>query len=311
MSARVLVSGRVAPTGRVAIQRALDPRDVPALMAGGIWLPGEGYTAFGGDDHAWASQATQANSFKDDEDGYKPKPEYASNGQPIYRMSPDPGETATASWIIASPGSALQWTQKGSYAGWFKANTSDTSIHYFFRQWPGGASNNRVLLHKNNDANRIVVYTSYAGSAVDGVSPPDIGGRAKWNNAANPGEGVLFDWTQWHFVRVSYDMSLTNYWKNPPTNSAPYSDRLKVYVDETLVYDNADYSAPSPTLGGSPTDGPIRGIYASTAAFVLGADGHSSQWNGHIGPFYIANSDSAAAITDAEWARIMLFRRPA
>lgn len=291
----------------------LDPREVPALMAGGIFLPDESYQDIGGGSHSWGSVATNTGAgytFYDSHDGFKPVRKTAANGTRYFDLA---AGGITASWLIpTTPGLALRWTSKGDYAGWFKLDTLDASIRYLFAQWPGGASGNRILAHKNNDLRRLATYVSYAGSAVGAAGPPDIGGRAKWNSGGGPTEGPEFAWDDWVFVRVSLDMTKENY----ALSGANLSYRQTVYINEEPVIDNATtgvgvYSAPASDVGGAPPDGPIRGIHsgADSPWFSLGALYVSGQWS-KVGPFYIANRDSAQPITAEQWRRVMRYGAP-
>ncbi len=286
----------------------LDPRTVPALMAGGIWLPSTPTVDLGGGNRAWPSLGTQANSFTDEHTGHKPLLTTAANGAPVWDL---PAGGATASWVIPTVGSALKWTSKGTYAGWFKANALDESYHYFFAQWEGGASgNNRILCHKNNDEHRVAIFASHEGSTVDAVAPPDIGGRCKWNSSAGPGIGMLVDWTEWNFIRITVDMDLDNY----SIGGANHSRRLRVWINEVEIVDvdgdgGGQFSAPQPDVGGAPPDGPFKGLYGGVDLtwFALGADYVSSQWNGQLGPFYAANGEAS----EHRWRRIMAWDAPA
>lgn len=277
----------------------LDPRTVPALLAGGIWLPGVGYTSTGGANHKWASQATQANDFVDSHDGYKPAPSTASNGAAVYDL---PAGGPTASWYMAAPGSALRWQTKGTYAFWAKASSVVAgSIYYLFQHsWPGGPSNNRIYARKSTLVDLLSIDVSWLGSAVDSVTPGVPGGRGKGNY-----QGI--DFTRWNFFRFSYDVTRSNYL----FGGGFYSHRLEVYVNELLNV-GTGFSAPGPTFGGDPPDGPVRdpGLYPGTDFLTYGASFVSSQWPGQLGPFYVANEDAASQVTDNQWPRIMAYNAP-
>lgn len=295
---------RVAPAG------PLDPREVPALMAGGIWLPGVGVTSLGGASRRWASQSNNTGDdydLKDSHTGHKPVATTAANGAAVWDLV---AGGATAGWSINTgisarpPGAAIQPTSRGSFAVWVKANALDTSIRVIASKWAGGTSGNRWFIYKNDDNHRIAVFTSWNGSAQD-IGTPLY--RSKWNSGSGPGAGPLTDWREWHFVRVEYDMSGTNLL----LSGGKYSTRLRVFVDEVeLVNDTVSgcggYSAGSPPADG----GPIAGVHNAAGRFSVGADFASSQWNGLIGPVYDSNEDSAPAITRKQWQRIMQFNAP-
>lgn len=284
----------------------INPITVAPLMAGGIWLPSTPTVDLGSGNRAWPSLATQSNPFSDIHTGHKPLLTEADNGAPVWDL---PLGGATASWVMATMGSALRWTTRGSYAGWFRANALDTLFHYFFASWRGGGANNRILCHKNNDNHRIAIFVSHAGSALDASAPPDIGGRCKWNTSGGPGIGRLTDWTEWHFLRISLDMYARNY----SIGGSNHSRRLRVWIDEEEIVElggdgGSQFSAPQPDVGGSPPDGPVRGIYGGDDLtwFSLGADYVSSQWNGQIGPFYVANG----IMPDVQWRGVMSWEAP-
>lgn len=310
-TARVLVSGRVPPAGRVSILRPLDPREVPALMAGGIWLPGVGVTSLGGGSTRWVSQSNNSGDdydLKDSHTGHKPVATTATNGAAVWDLV---AGGSTAGWSINTgisarpPGAALQPTSKGCLAGWFKANGLDNAIRVFFSTWPGGSSGCRSYHYKNDDDYRIAVFTSYNGSAVDTGTPLY---RAKWNSGSGAGQGPLTDWRQWHFVRFAYDMS----GENLLLSGGKYSTRLRVFVDEVEYENNTTTGCGGYSAGSPPADGgPLAGIHDGATRFSVGADFQSAQWNGQVGPVYVSNEDSAAPITAAQWARIMTFHRPA
>lgn len=274
-------------------------------MAGGIWLPSTPTTSLGGGNRAWPSLGTQANAFTDEHTGHKPALVTTASGRRAWDL---PAGGATASWVIAATGNALRWTAKGSYAGWFRANALDTSFHYFFSQWI--ADHGRILCHKNNDAHRVAIFVSHEGGTTDAAAPPDIGDRCKWNSSAGPGIGRLVDWRLWNFIRITVDMDEDNY----SIGGSNHSRRLRVWVNEIEIVENGgdgggQFSAPQPDVGGAPPDGPFKGIYGGDdlTYLSLGADFVSAQWNGQVGPFYVANGE----LTAHEWRRVMAWEAPA
>lgn len=302
---------RGLPRGRAG--GALDPRDVPALMAGGIWLPGVGVTSLGGGSRRWASQATATGDdydLKDSHTGHKPVATTAANGAAVWDLV---AGGATAGWSINTgisarpPGAAIQPTSKGSVALWVKANALDTSIHTIFSMWPGGASANRLYFYKNTDNYRLSVFSSNDGSAADTVGGLGVLSRAKWNSGSGPGSGPLTDWTGWHFVRVEIDSSGTNFL----LAGGKHSTKIRVFVDE-VEYANDEVSGCGQySAGSAPPSGPVAAFVSGAGRFTVGADFASSQWNGLVGPVYISNEDSAAAVTAKQWQRVMLFNAPA
>lgn len=137
-----------------------DPTTIPALMGGGIWIPGEGVSTSGGV-QTWASLATQANSFTDAHTGFPPEAEQTDNGAEVWRINVQSGPYT--SWRIASPGSALQWTESGSYALWAQADALDSGYHFLWTQWPGSSSgqDHRFAFAKNNDPHRLFLNISH------------------------------------------------------------------------------------------------------------------------------------------------------
>lgn len=314
---RNLAVGRAPAVGRRRILSPLDPRDVPGLMAGGIWLPGVGVSTLPGGYKEWRSQSSNTGASYDLRStlsGYHPVATTASNGAAVWDLD---AAGPTACFNIASgitllpPGPALQFTQRGSMAGWFRAKSVTTAIWYFYSMWPGGSSGNRAVIYKNDDPHRIAVFTSYAGSAVD-APPETIGQRCKWNSGSGPGLGPLTDWTLWHFVRFTWDMSGTNL----QILGGNYSTMLRVYIDEEEVANDVvsgagSYSAPDSAHGGAPPDGPMRGIWNGATRLSVGSDGESSHIPGQLGPQFISNEDATDPITDEQWPRVMLYNAPA
>lgn len=298
------VISRTAITSRASILSPLDPTTVPELMAGAIWLPGIGITTPGGN-LVVASQATQTNTLTTSTvTGDIPVQTTAANGAAVWDFSglanaalaiPKTGILGTGPGV----GTALQWTEKGTYAGWFRYDsTAETSKFLFSASW--GGSDSRIQVRHNLGAapndHTIVAEVSWTGLTTDGTP----GNRAKYNSAAN-----TIPLGRWFFLRITIDWSLTNFVGD---GGSLQSNRMKVYVDEVLAT-STGYSAPGPgALGGDPPDGPIRdpGLWPSTGWFSLGADGISSPWPGQIGPFYIANGE----VSDADWARIRLYGMP-
>ena len=298
---------RVGFRGLVTNPSSYDfPLTIPALLAGAVYVPGLHVSSLGGGSSQWDSlPGTQSNPLTDSHTGYKPQLVTLANGEKAWDLE---SAGATSSWGLASPGSAFQWTQRGSYAAWFRCTTLDTAIQYLWLQWPGGGTNNRLHTRKNNDLTRLASDVSWLGSAYDagqnGQGP--IGGRAKYNSTAN-----IYDWTQWHFVRVTFDWSETN----SSAHGANFSDRQRVFVDEVLD-PGTGYSAPATGSGGSPEEGgPIHdpGLYASTAPFWFGSDTNgSSHWKGLVGPLFVANDKLAEDFIDeiTLWSQLMAWHAP-
>lgn len=288
----------------------VDPRTVPGLLAGGIWLPGVGVSSLGGGSRRWASQADNTGDdydLKDSHTGHKPVATTAGNGAAIWDLA---AGGATAGWSINTgitarpPGAALQPTTRGSFAGWFKANALDTAIHVFASMWAGGTSGNRFFLYKNDDNHRCAVFTSWNGSAQD-IGTPLY--RSKWNSGSGPGAGPLTDWTGWHFLRIAYDMGGTNLL----LAGGKYSTRLRVFVDETELANDTVSGCGGYSAGSPPADGgPIAGVHNAAGRFSVGADFASSQWNGQIGPVYVSNEDATDAIDASTWRGVMRYGAP-
>ena len=282
-----------------------DPRDYPALMAGAIWVPGLDETY--GANLTVRSLATQTNTIQTGTvTGDIPVPSTAGNGAAYWsyagKANPSLAIPKTAA-LGTGPGagSALQWTSKGTYAGWFKAcSVQDTASHFLLSHAYGTASKSRFELRKNlgsgADQDRLVVEMSFDGTTADGMP----GSRCKWNSLAN-----VADFTQWLFIRVKVDMTAANY----QSAGANKSYRLRVWINEVEV--SGTFSAPGPANGGDPPDGPVRaGPFASDSWLSIGASAISSPIKVGVGPVYVANEDSAATISDAAWARIMTFHAP-
>lgn len=282
----------------------LDPRYVPQLMAGGIWLPGVNDTTGGGGHRTVLSQATQSNSLTTSGvTGDIPSLTTASNGASVWNFG---GATYTALRVV-SPGSALQWTTKGSYAGWFKGASLTGTIQALYSQWPEATAptNNRLIAGLTlGDNTRWNINGSWNGASTDDPTFATPDNRWKYNSSGG------IDFTQWHFLRFTYDVTLDNY----STGGKNYSNRVKVYIDEVLDVGSgysAPHDGPTPeTRWGTAPDGPVRGtqLYPATFAFTLGST-HTlgGSWRGQIGPFYICNGE----IPNATWKRIMKYRAPA
>lgn len=282
----------------------LDPRTVPELMAGAIWIPGTQDTTGGGGARTVLSQATQANPLTTSGvTGDVPALTTASNGAPVWAFG---GATYTALRVVA-PGSAMRWTTKGSFAGWFKGAALTGTIQALFSQWPEGAdaTNNRLIAGLTlGDNSRWNINGSWNGLSTD--QPTNVGPDNRWKYNSSAG----IDFTAWHFLRVTVDYTLDNY----STGGVNYSNRVRVFVDEVLDV-GSGYSAPHDgvtpeTRWGTAPDGPVRGtqLYPATSAFTLGST-HAlgGSWRGYIGPFYICNGEISAA----KWKRIMKFNAPA
>lgn len=282
------------PSSRDQIAAPFYPTSVPALKAGGIWLTDAGISSIAGG-KAWASQGTQTNSFLATSAlSYDvPTLTVASNGVPVWNIT---RETFGGSLIMLISGSALRFSARGSYAGWFKANEIDTNQHYMIEAFPDGV-NQRFTAYKSEHASAYLI----SNMSDDGTGMAGDGShRFKFN-----GTPVFVDMTQWNFFRWTFDFSLTNY----SLNGANLSNRLKVYVNEVLDV-GSGYSAPPPPFS-SPPDGPIRGtgLYSGEQRLCVGGSYNSANWNGQIGHFYVANEENDT-ISLETWRKIMNYQRP-
>lgn len=280
-----------------------DPRDVPALLAGAIYLPGEGVEPIpGSDDRVWHSLATEPNDASDAHVGHKPVLATAPNGVAVWDLA---AGGAYASWVVPVPGAAYTWTERGSYAAWVYLAANDEAAHIAFAQWPETlAQGNRIYAQKNIDLTRAAVYLSRDGFSQDNFNGQGgIGDRSKWNSAWGPGIEPTIDWAGWHFFRATWDASGTNFYC--AGGGTLCSTKLRVYVDE--VYFEGMYSAPHPQWGGAPPDGPVRELYPSTYPFSWGADYAVNHFDA-LGPCYVANGDEG--LDDATWAQVMAYRAP-
>ena len=286
----------------------LDPRTVPQLMAGAIWLPGIGVTTPSGN-LVVASQATQANVLTTvGVTGDIPAQTTAANGAPCWNF----GVATYAALRVVAPGTAMRWTERGTYALWLKGASLTGTPQQIFTQWPElAAAKNRILAQLTDGMNTgFNIQGSIDGLMTDDptFATPDHRWKANYNHT--PGG---YDFNAWHFMRVSFDYSLDNY---NGAGGENLSRKLRVYVDE--VYDEGTgYSAPHDgntpeTKWGDPsTGGPIRApLFASDYRFTLGAnDNLGGSWRGLIGPVYIAD-ETAGPISAATWRRVMKFRAP-
>lgn len=284
----------------------LDPRNVPQLMAGGIWLPGVGESTPAGN-LVIQSQATQSNDLTTvSVTGYVPTQAYASNGARIWDFG---AGGLYAALRVLTPGTAMRWTQRGTYAGWFKGASLTGTPQQMFGTWPESASpNNRIYAQlTDGDNTRLNMQGSIDGlsSDVGDYSAPDH----RWKYNSNAG----YDFTKWHFLRFSFDYSLDNYNGGGGEN---LSRKLKFYVDEN--YDEgAGFSAPhdgplpEQKYGDPSTGGPIRAaLFETDYRFTLGSsDTLGGSWKGQIGPFYIA-SETDGKISPSIWRRVMRFNAP-
>lgn len=283
----------------------LDPRKVAQLMAGAIWLPGIGVTTPSGN-LVVASQATQTNTLTTaGVTEHIPVQGYSSNGAPVWQF----GEYKALR--VISPGSALQWTQRGSYALWIRGAALSGAPQQILGTWPEGASpNNRIYAQlTDGDNTRFNVQGSINGLSGDVLdySAPD--NRWKYNSGAG------YDFTTWHFLRWSFDYTGGANYDGPAGENL--STKLRVYVDE--IYDeglgfSAPHDGPLPAqkYGDPSTGGPIRApLFATSYRFTVGSsDTLGGSWRGWIGPVYVAD-ETAGRISSAQWKRIMQFRAPA
>ena len=280
-----------------------DPLDVPALAAGAVYLPGEGVEPIAGtDDTLWHSLAAEVNDASDAHTGHKPVLATAANGAQYWDLA---AGGLYSSWVVDLPGAAYTWTDKGTYAVWVYLAQNDDKAHIAFAQWPEVMTQgNRVYCQKNIDFTRAAVYLSRDGFSMDNFNGLDgIGDRSKWNSAWGPDIEPLIDWTGWHFIRVSFDMSAENYYC--PGGGTLCSQKMRFYFDE--VYYEGMYSAPHPQWGGAPPDGPVRAIYPSTYPFSWGADFAANHFDA-IGPAYVARGDEG--LSDEVWLQVMAYRAP-
>jgi len=315
---------RTVAAARTA-EGTIDPRTVPQLMAGGIWIPSLGVTSLGGGNRAWASQATQTNSFTDTNSPSKPVLTAASNGVAVWDVSQS-GAGLQSCWAIMSPDTALRFLQKGTYAVWAKGALTASQL-YLWSQAPEGyggtlPTNNRFVLWYNpldatlNGA-KFSSNISFLGSFADVGNTPNLPGRAK----ANFGNG-LFDPRLWHFYVLRWDSSKTNY---VGSGGEDLSHRWEFYIDgiwqegdgwsappqgTNLYIEAKDYRDPA---NGGPVQAfaPYYGLADSTAPLVLGAQNYAgvAQWPGLIGPTYIFNEESGA-VSDSILSGVMNFMRP-
>lgn len=276
---------------------AVDPRLVPALMAGGIWIPGMGVNSIGGGHFTWDSQATQANQLTTANNFEVPTQATASNGVAIWNMNPI---TYAQGFGILSPGTALKFASLGSYAFWMKERTDDTTICYMLEMWPNTADK-RFYVYKNNTVGKMSINGSFLGQ---GDADPTDRWKANIRN---------IDFASWNFYRFTFDYSLDNY----QVSGANFSNKMRVYINETLITEvngggayHEGYSAP-PFPYSEPPDGPIMGtgLYTGGTRFFVGANGGSSGWSGWLGPVYAANGTEG--LDDTVWAKVMKFHAPA
>lgn len=293
-----------AARGFPSARRPFDPRHVPQLMDGAFWLPGVQDTTGGGGHRTVLSQATQSNPLTTVAfTGDIPSLTTAGNGAAVWDYS-----VATfAGMRVTTPGSALKWTDKGTYAGWFKANSVDGSVRMFFSQWPEGASaNNRLQVGlTSGDNTRLNFQGSWTGLSTDDPTFVNPDNRFKFNGSS------IYDFTEWHYLEFRFDVAEANY----ETGGFNHSYRLRFTADG--VWDEGTgYSAPhdAPEPGpqwGSPPDGPVRGaLFESTTPFAVGStDLSTGSWRGQIGPVYVAN-ETNGRIPDYVRTRIRNYRAP-
>lgn len=296
VTSRATVTSRAAITSRTPIG-SIDPRTVPALMSGGIWLPGIGVTSIGVDGYTWASQATQSNVLTTAYNFDKAVPTTASNGASVWDY---PKTVFGSGFLMLAAGSALRFATKGSYAAWFKANELDDNNHFFFDAWPEDAVNNRFYAYKNvsSDLNGASTKVAINGSPL-GIGDDAVHDRWKYNNT----EGIQ-DFSKWNFIRITFDYSLDNY----THDGGNFSRKMNVYFNEVLD-EGAGYSAP-PSPYSAPPDGPVTGtgLYSGVQRLCLGCNYASTTWNGQVGPFYVANGDDG--LSNTVWRRVMQYSAP-
>lgn len=275
---------------------AINPTVIPALMSGGIWIPSLGVSS-GGGNYTWASQATQSNTLTTANSLEKPTLTTASNGVAVWDMDPS---VYAQGFTLDAAGSALKFASNGSYAFWAKETTDDSTLRYMLDMWPGGTTN-RLYIYHNNTAGKMSINGSPNGAATD--VPPE-----RWK--ANI---VGINFAQWNFFRFTFDYTLTNY----TVSGGNYSNRMKVYINETLITEvnsggayHEGYSAPPPP-DSSPPSGPVfgTGLYTGASTYLaIGANYASSGWKGQWGPTYAAYGNTG--LNDSVWRRIMRYQAP-
>lgn len=281
-----------------------DPRDIPALWNGAIYIPGRGVEPITGTQNTrWKSLSQEPNDAWDGHTGHKPVLATAPSGRKYWNLA---AGGQYCSWLVQAPGQAYQWTNVGAYAMWVYLAQNDTAPHIAMAQWPESLTpKNRLYVQKNNDTDRMAVYLSRNGFSQDNQNGQgDIGDRSKWNSAWGPGISPLINWKGWHFLVVQWDASQNNYLGPEETpNALLCSNKLQVFVDG--VYYEGMYSAPHTPYGGAPPDGPVRELFASDYPFSWGAHYTSSKFDA-IGACYVARGHVPA---DA-WDDIMNYWRP-
>jgi hypothetical protein len=182
----------------------------------------------------------------------------------------------------------------GSYAGWFKQNEADLNIHYLIEAWPNDGVNNRFFANKELLLSGMDVNGSPFGTGI---------GDDRWKCHDSHSD---IDFTQWNFIRWTLNFNLANF----QISGGNFSSRYRLYVNE--VFDpGGGFSAP-PFPASEPPNGPCLGpgLYTGPQRLCLGGNFNSSNWNGQIGPFYVAD-ETTGAVTTAQWQQIMDYRRPA
>jgi hypothetical protein len=292
------------PRGR-PVAGPLDPRNVPQLMAGAIWLPGVQDTTGGGGHRTILSQATQANSLTTVAfTGDIPALTTAGNGAAVW----DYAGAAFSGLRVTAPGSALQWTDRGSYAGWFKANSVSGDTRMFFSQWPEGAApTNRIQSALTaGDNTRLSFQGSINGLSADDPTFATPDDRWKYNSSS------IYDFTLWNFLVFAFDDSQANYDVAGSHRSHKLRFTVNGVFDEGTGF-SAPHDGPTPeTEWGAPPDGPIRApLFASTSALAIGCtDTLGASWRGQIGPVYVAD-ETLGVIPASVWRRVMLYSAPA
>lgn len=281
-----------------------DPRDIPALWDGAIYIPGKNVELIENTNNSkWKSLAQEVNDCTDSHTGHKPVLSSLPNGQKYWNLA---AGGPYSSWLVESPSSAYQWIDVGAYAMWVYLETNDLNPHVACSQWPEALTpKNRIYVQKNIDADRMAIYGSRNGYSNDNaLGQNGKGDRWKWNSSWSPGIPPLINWQGWHFIVLLFDMSQNNYYGPEETpNNLLCSNKLQVFVDG--IYCEGMFSAPQPNYGGAPPTGPITNLFASNYPFSWGAQYASNHFDG-IGACYVARGH----VPFSAWNDIMNYWRP-
>lgn len=283
---------------------SFDPREIPALWEGAVYIPGRGVEPIAGTQSTrWRSLSSDPNDCTDQHTGHKPVLATLPNGAKFWDLA---GGGQYSSWLVPAPGPAYQWTDVGAYAAWVYLAANDSAAHIAMAQWPEtNQPKNRLYVEKNIDPDRMAVYGSRNGLSQDNALGQDgIGDRWKWNSSWGPGVRPLINWTGWHFLVLQFDMTADNYVGPEETGAgALCSNRLRVFVDG--VYFEGLFSTPQPQFGGQPPQGPLIGLAPSDYPFSWGAQYTSNHFDG-LGACYVARGP----VPLSAWEQIRNFWRP-